>query len=313
MSPHTIHLSRFTFRLVMAMMAAGLTGPQAFADPLYTITNLGAGPITLSTAGGGSIVISPASVNLPVGAAVNSQIVSVSNGQASYAFATTPDTVLGYNYGTGLSSPLPPPVTLFQGELLYSAGLMNSSGNAVVVGWDYGPNHAETGVVYSIQHSPDGSWGQTTLITSGPTLNFAIGLPYTNVTLAGLNNVGQSLLATEYPVAVGYTYVQYNALVYNANSNSLTNLGTLPAISSSGYFNITPIAIDDLGRILLRMNSTSKFTTSDTLLLTPDGVSSEPLSTPEPGALAVWGVVCACLTAQFVARRWGRHKMRHDS
>ena len=41
MSPCTIRLSRFAFCLVMMVLAAGLTGPQALADPIYSITDLG--------------------------------------------------------------------------------------------------------------------------------------------------------------------------------------------------------------------------------------------------------------------------------
>jgi hypothetical protein len=173
----------------------------------------------------------------------------------------------------------------------------------VVNGWEHYSPYATASVAYSIQQNPNGTWGQPTLITEGPLrydTDYASGGYY--ITAAGLNKEGQALLATSYP------NVTYDALVYNTNSHTLTDLETLSAVVNSNYANFVPIAIDDLGRILVR-EGPGDGGTVDTLLFTPDGVSTNPLSTPEPGALAVWVVISACLVARFVSRRSSYHRM----
>jgi hypothetical protein len=72
--------------LVTALLSAGFIGPSALADPLYTITDLGSGPITLTTATGGTTVL-PAYDGISVGDYATSQFVSVSNRNASCAFS----------------------------------------------------------------------------------------------------------------------------------------------------------------------------------------------------------------------------------
>ena len=67
-------------------LLTGLSGNLAKADPLYTVTNLGSGNITYTTASDGT-------------SSATTQYVSVSNGEVTYSFATTPDTVLVQGQG----------------------------------------------------------------------------------------------------------------------------------------------------------------------------------------------------------------------
>jgi hypothetical protein len=95
--------------------------------------------------------------------------------------------------------------------------------------------------------------------------------------------------------------------------NSLMNSHTLIDLSAQlitlGYSNVNPIALDDDGRILLSAISFSpsmNHLTTDSLLLTPDGLSSDPLEipAPEPGTLAV----ALLAIAGFVAHRFREHR-----
>jgi hypothetical protein len=140
------------------------------------------------------------------------------------------------------------------------------------------------------------------VITAGPTTPGVYGLAGVFIQLAGLNSANQTLLGTSYP------NVQYDALVYNAVTHTLTDLGSLLRGNlASSYVNPVPIAIDDQGRILLRVG-VFPGKTFDTLLLTPEGVSSDPLplSTPEPGTLAIWGLVSGVVAVRLARRRTGR-------
>jgi len=115
-----------------------------------------------------------------------------------------------------------------------------------------------------------------------------------------LNKVGQILLGTSNP------YTQYDALVYNVNTHTLTDLASViqaPGVLTS-YSNFNPFAIDDDGRILLRAANDDKTNTFDTLLLTPAGVSSQPipLTTPEPGTLAMWGIIAVVVATRTATR-----------
>jgi hypothetical protein len=287
MSPRTIRLSRFAFCLAMALLAAEFTGPQALADPLYTITDLGTGPITFSTASGGTVGL-PSTWSAT--ASATTQFVSVSNGQDSYSFSTTPDTVLGqstlYN--------LPSSTTLTQ-----LAGLMNSNGTAVLSGLNTDASNPDlsNNVAYSLQQTSSGSWSQQAPITSGPEM---VDTPGNYIRIVGLNEQNQALFVTGYPTQ------NYTPMLYSINSQTLINMFTFPVLSNSSFFNFYPIAIDDQGRILLHAQENGPDSIlNTTLLLTPDVVSSDPLplSTPEPATMLSWGLICG-IVAVVRFRPW---------
>jgi len=98
MTPRTRRLICGLTGSCIAFFVTALSTPVR-ADPMYTITDLGAGNITLTTASGGTLGLPNSLSANDSGAASSSlnynQIASVSNGQSSYAFQTTPDTALG--------------------------------------------------------------------------------------------------------------------------------------------------------------------------------------------------------------------------
>jgi hypothetical protein len=292
-------------RLAMVIWLLGIGVSTAHADPsppTYTVTDLGSGNITLTTAQGDVIAV-PSNPLQGTSGLVSSQFASVSNGQASYAFSTTPDTILspgqsalaGIPLAEAVSSGLTLPYVLGNPAYYTAAamgGLMNGNGIAALV-----DNYLSNGgslsnaVAYYVQQNAGGSWGGTTSAMVGPSTGYN---NQTFVSVVGLNGANQILLGTSYPGT------QYDALVYNVNSHTLTDLATLPPFANGAYSNLHPIAIDDQGRILLQATSTSPSGwTQDTLLLTPDGVSSDPiiLSAPEPGSWAVMALAVAAFAA----------------
>ena len=104
----------------MISLASEFAGKAAMADPLYTITDLGTGTITFSTASGGTVAL--ATGNGLTTASATTPFVSVSAGQGSYVFSTSPDTVVAQSTLPSITSSAP--------FTLYS-GLMNGSGFAV--------------------------------------------------------------------------------------------------------------------------------------------------------------------------------------
>ncbi len=266
------------------------------ADPLYTITDLGTGTITFSTASGGTVAL--ATGNGLTTASATTPFVSVSAGQGSYAFSTSPDTVVAQSTLPSITSSAP--LTLY-------SGLMNGSGFAVVSGvsTDVGNPNLANDVAYSIQQNSVGSSSQPALITTGPEL---VESPYNYITVVGLNKQDQALLMTSYPTK------PYGSLLYNASTNSLTNISSLSVLTGSPYFGLSPIAIDDQGRILLHANEDGpNGIIFPTILLTPDGVSTgPPLSAPEPATMLSWGLICAIVAAARVSGRRDRRAVRME-
>ncbi len=85
--------------------------------------------------------------------------------------------------------------------------------------------------------------------------------------------------------------------VYNVNTQTYTDLSTLPALVNNGYSNLMGPRIDDDGRILVWANHQSGGQyTDDLLLLTPIGISS----VPEPGTWAVMAMALAAFAAHRV-------------
>ncbi len=282
MSQRTIRASRFTFSLTMISLASAFAGTRAMADPLYTITDLGTGPITFTTASGATVAL--ATGNGLTTASATTPFVSVSTGQGSYAFSTTPDTVVAQSTLPNITSSTP--LTLY-------GGLMNGSGTAVISGvsTDVSNSNLSRDVAYSIQQNSAGSSSQPALITTGPQL---VESPYNYITIVGLSKQDQDLLMTSYPNQ------SYGTLLYSISTKTLTNLSTLSVFTGSPYFGLSPIALDDQGRILLHANEDGPNSIIfPTLLLTPEGVTSgpPPLSAPEPDTMLIWGLICAIAAA----------------
>jgi hypothetical protein len=98
------------------------------------------------------------------------------------------------------------------------------------------------------------------------------------------------------------SYPLNNAVMYDINTHTPTNLSTLPALAS--YLNLLPVAIDDLGRILVEASPVAGGP-EQALLLTPAGVSSDPLAVPapEPGSFAVMMLAMATFAWKGIRER----------
>jgi hypothetical protein len=269
-------------RVAMSIVVLGLLHSAAQADPLttFTVTDLGPGMPTFATGANGGIAIA-------------------GNGQTAYPFQLAQDTT--YSSTSSLAPGFPlvtsPPPTYSPGaygdpNFVYSTVLnpIMTNGNGLYVATDasgvYG--HVGTSEVYEVTKNPDGSWSTPTGLWSGGTTYS--GNPDAGMSLiTGINKLNEILGAGVSPTISGGALPQ--TYLYNANTNSLLNLSTLAVLQSSGWINVMPIAIDDQGRILLEAAPppTSGSGPEHTLLLTPQGVSSDPLEVPapEPSGLAI--------------------------
>jgi hypothetical protein len=296
MTPRTSRLGRNPVVFWSFALLVGLSGTAAKADPLYTVTNLGSGNINLATASGGTIAVSPG--GLPYGSSLaTSQLVSVSNGQVSYPFATTPDTQLVQGQGPLSSIPQMSSYAAPQYGPDQLSGLENANGFAAVLASQLYLTNGQTTLdtLIAASQNPGGTLGLGATITSTP--NDGIG----GISIAGINTANQVLLGTSYSIS------PYNdAMVYNMNTQTLTDLQSLPAISAGGYNNLVPIAIDNQGQVLIiaPFDATANGSGVDTLLLTPGATAPEPLATPEPSTWLIWTLIGGA-ALRFVNRRTG--------
>jgi hypothetical protein len=297
MTPRTSRLRRNPVVFWTFALLVGLSGTVAKADPVYSITNLGPGDITLTTASGStSTAVIPGGGNItPSGA--TSQLASVSNGQVSYSFSTTPETMLVQ--GQGPLSNVPANLDSFPSQIPLGgpevSGFSNANGFAAVVvslpilnpGFAY-----DTASIYPIASNGEVNWSQGATITSSPNNGLDGGF----TTIAGINTANQVLVGT----SVGT--MPSDALVYSLSSKSVTDLDTLSAITSAGYFDLQPVAIDDQGQVLVTAErDTPTGPVFDTLLLTPSG---EPIVTaPEPSTCITWALIAGA--SWIAAKRRG--------
>ena len=166
-----------------------------------------------------------------------------------------------------------------------ATAVMNSNGIVAAIDVSGVGDHFYTDQAYYVQHNADGSWGQPVTILQGPEQPAATSSPLT-VEIVGLSKANLLLLNnySTVPMTTG-------AMLYNINTQSMTNLITLLSTANPYYIDPQASAIDDDGRILLSATSfnPSVGPTRTNLLLTPDGLSAAPLEVPapEPGTLAV--------------------------
>jgi hypothetical protein len=295
--PTAVRCSNFqaSFRLLMAITLIVAMVSTVHAEPIpptYSVADLGSGSATYSKdASGNGIVIAP-------------------DGRTAYAF---PQTFTGTSISTPTSFPILDPVpsglpatqpgyTAFgysnvQGVTLYPNGIATATD---LVGYSSQPGSSwDRHDLYYVPRNPDGSWGQPVAILQGlPVTGQVIG--GNTSTILGLSKTGNILMSESGYGPTGYVN---SASVFNINTQTSTNLTTFPILVNNNYSNIQAIAIDDQGRILVDAthpgNSPSQPYTEDTLLLTPSGVTSDPiiLSTPEPGSWAVMAIAVAAFAA----------------
>ncbi|MGP0067099.1 MAG: hypothetical protein ACLQGP_26335 [Isosphaeraceae bacterium] len=309
---------RTCYRLAMMIALFGVAVSKAQADsmtPSYSVTDLGSGTITATAANGSTIAIDPTfgysgGGNQILSADANgSPIASISNGQSTYAFNLSPATVLNPNQPSMANFPLiqPAPVDspFTYGNPSYAFSTISSAienANGIVVATDYaGVNgHYEQGEAYYVQQNPGGTWSLPVSMWSGNSLIFPM-VAGGGMSVTGLNNLNQVLGTMG---ADPIHEIATDTVLYNINNHNLTDLSTYLLSLPQPYFDVSPLAIDDQGRILLSAVSFSDTTgfSQDTLLLTPDGVSSDPIvaSTPEPGSWAVMALAMAAFAAHRI-------------
>jgi hypothetical protein len=155
--------------------------------------------------------------------------------------------------------------------------------NGVFVGTDLvgvaGHSASSGSIVDTSQRQPDGTFGPLGSLWSSPNNRYSGG---TVATVFGLNDRNQ-VLGISGPAGLGPNVF----LLDDLNTKTLTDLKQLlpPAwhLDSAG-------SLDNLGRLLVNADlgpSTGDYRDVHTLLLTPAGVSSDPMTVPEPSSLAV--------------------------
>jgi hypothetical protein len=295
---------------VLFALSANL--PAAIADPAsgYTVTNLGAGPITLTTSNGSTVPVNfegsfygyyGGSFTTATGGA---PVVSVSNGQASYSFSFTPDTLAPYQ-GNFNSFPLPVAAPTNDGFTYGNPAnaysnvtgwlLMNSQGRVATVDTSGVSGHWVAGTAFTVQENANGSFGGPTTIWSGGEQILPVN---SGVSIIGINNLNQVLGTTNNI----YGNNPAAAVVYDSATHTLTNLTNVFDSTGKLYQNSVPYAIDDQGRILLRAIEWPTGA-QDTLLLTPVGQPVLEAPVPEPGSIAVMLLAMAAFAAQRAAER----------
>lgn len=148
--------------------------------------------------------------------------------------------------------------------------------NGVFVGTDvYGVSgHSQNSgsIVIVAQRQSDGSFGSLDQLWGSPNNHFSGGQI---ATALDLNNQNQ-ILGVQ-----GYFSYERSYLLYDYNAKTLSYLNQLPA----GWQLTSAVALDDQGRILAyAFSPTSKG--DHAVLLTPEGLSTTPLTVPEVPALA---------------------------
>ena len=294
------HVNRRSLRLVsMVLCSLCYAGAKAKADPLttFTLTDLGSGsPSFASAAGGSGIVLAP-------------------NGRTAFPFQQAQPTALSVQQLLASHFPLsnaPPPISApgAYGDPanVYSTLLTPSTnGNGTYVAIDafgvYG--HGGASEAYSVKQNADGTWGPPVVMWSGD-VQFQ-GMPNPGQSsITGINKLNEALGVGSDGSPNGLGLPQ--TYLYNINTNTLTNLGTLNVLTAGGWNNIKPIAIDAQGRILLQgfEDPATGDRSEHTLLLTPQGVSSpgQELAAPEPGALALGVLILAALAVRRAIPSW---------
>jgi hypothetical protein len=282
--------------LATAFLAA--SSSDAKADPLttFTLTDLGAGTPVIESGSNGGVVIA-------------------GNGQTAYPFLVSQGLSVSYQQLSSSHMPLIAQAPISNPDAdwnplnVYSMPLNTiTDGNGTYVAIDaYGVNgHMGQAEVYSVRQNSDGTWGTPIALWSGGE-QFSGSASAAQASLTGINKLGEVLgVGADGFLGSGSGVPQ--TYLYNLNTQSLLNLGTLAVLTSGGWNNLRPIAIDNQGRILLEgppnPAAGDPLAHPHGLLLTPEGVSSTPLMvpTPEPGALALAAVTLAALALRKAVR-----------
>ena len=275
-------LSRFA-ALMLVTGAASTAGADAI--PSYTVTDLGAGNATLSAATGADATV------------------TASDGKTVYAFPRTDNTVANpqslLNTLPPITSATPPGLLVTYGnEPTYSQWstnnnlvFLNQKGELLstnFLGVD-GQSALSGSIVYTATRLDGGFFGPLKPLWNSPNGIYGGG---TVASVLDLNNAGQALgldagIDPHYNSLLG----SRDVFLFDLHSGVRTELASL---LPQGLSWPDPIALDDQGRILLRADKPDVpgvyHSQTELLLLTPAGLSSTPIATPEPSTLATLAV-----------------------
>jgi hypothetical protein len=284
-----------------------LSGSMARADAMtgYTLTDLGSPYLNNHTANAAGYAISNTGAN---------GTLSAPNGN-TYAFQSTNNLVTNSQAITSTFQPFITPAIPYYYKHFDNSNdtraFLNQAGvfvGTAVTGMAGNDDLYASSTVYAATRQANGSFGPlSALWSTGNNLTSSLGSPqsysaYPIANVLSLNNTGQML---------GVANIPGDFALYNLKTGVLTNLASLVPDPSVGI--ASAIAIDDQGRILIdsyQPNSPNSPKQPDSngsnfhdelYLLTPDGLSSAPLATPEPSTLVTLAVAGIGL---MVRRRW---------
>jgi hypothetical protein len=270
-------------------------GAGVHADPMYTVIDLGTGPLTYGadTNGDGTVtgsngltyIFNSLQYNSSAPSSNTTQVVPIPVAAPTGVGDTNGDPNYAYSYVTNFA--------------------VNSQG--LGVGYDvFGVDgHLSNTQVFATQLQANGAWGQPIYLWSGEA---SFGVSSAGVGILGVSPNGQIL-------GYGYNMGQipsYDAMpsgfglyLYDTKSQSFTNLtnlidSTVSPANTNWFLNMPFGQIDNQGRILL----TQEVYEGDggplhSLLLVPDGVSADPVVAPEP---ATWAIFASLIGGWMVRK-----------
>ncbi len=291
---------------LLASLLATVLASSAHGDPItipgYTVNNLGTGTPTFSTDTAGNGILTTASgqdyawqptnstVFLTEGADPSGQVIRSARIRMPHDLMT---------YGN--------PANAYQ---MVVSAIENSNGIvAATIASGVSGHYGYAGVV-PVQVGSNGTWNLLPGAEGWSSNEQFLGYP-TSVggLVVGLNKLNEILGNMGVDPLRG---ILTDPVIYNVGSNTLTDLAKLFSANPQNTFgNFQALSLDADGRILLSaadVNPQTGYAAVD-LLLTPTGLSSDPLEVPapEPGTLAIAVLAIAGVAAhQLPERHWRR-------
>ncbi len=289
---------------ILLLASLHLLGPWARADPAYTVIDLGTGAPTYGTSSNGQ------------------GIVTGSNG-LSYAYDTSQVSLpsQGFNASQGIPNVVAPPYynpdTNGNPAYAYSnSTLVAVNSQGLAAGFDvWGvAGHISNTEAFAVQQQANGSWGTPISLWEGAG-NFVQAF---GVGILGVSPNGQ-VLGYGYNMGQSPSYDAgpngYGLFLYDSKLRSFTNLSnlidsTMSPAQTNWYLSPPLGQIDNQGRILLPLEASEGYSGPlHTLLLVPQGLSTDPVAAPEP---ATWAIF-AMLIGGWMARKRLRSRPRSQT
>jgi len=290
---------------LLASLLATVLAVSAQADPItipgYTVTNLGTGTPTFSTDSAGNGILTTASGQVYAWQPTNNTVLTQAQIQAgNYPFGPNPYAYDNMTYGN--------PANAYQ---MVVGALENSNGLvAATIASGVSGHYGSDGVV-PVQVGSDGAWSVLSGEGWGSNEQFSGGPTTVSGLLVGLNNLNEML--GNMGVDPEHDFLT-DPVVSKVGSNTLTDLATLLSANPQNTFGgFQALSLDADGRILLSAGTIGPQTPQYVdLLLTPTGLSADPLEVPapEPGTLAIAVLAIAGVVAHQLRERRRRASLR---